>query len=330
LAVAAAVTAAVCGADSSAGGNDVATVRQRLLTTLWWNGNATATAHAAWDLAATLLPNKTWPDINYDDPGDRSVWLTFSHITRVVTMCAAVSNPASPAFNASGIIGPIRNALAFWLEMDFQNDNWWFNMIGVPQQVSGAFLMLQVTPGAVSGGFPSPWDVTRGYTIMYRAQWWNASLGYIVDGANLAWMMQVQLVRGVLPAAVNMTALNQGFARLWQEAKVVNRTTDFALAEGVQADWSYAFHGPQLQIASYGQAGCDPGGGGERGVCCHLPTTPHPPLPVVAGLQRGDAAVERRRQWHTVGHHHPCTRSQRPAVRLLGARLQLDGGGQQL
>ena len=87
---------------------------------------------------------------------------------------------------------------------------------------------------------------------MWRAAWWNASLGYEVTGANLAWMMQTQLTRGVLPTAVNASALSQGFARLWQEVKVVNDTND-GLNQGIQVDASYHMHSAQLQVASYGQ-----------------------------------------------------------------------------
>ena len=47
-------------------------------------------------------------------------------------------------------------------------------------------------------------------------------------------VMQVQLVRGVLPFAVNTTALDQAFAVLWQNVTVVNRSTNFALAQGIQ------------------------------------------------------------------------------------------------
>lgn len=60
-------------------------------------------------------------------------------------------------------------------------------------------------------------------------------------------------MRGVLPFALNASAVDQGFARAWREAHVVNRSMDFSLAQGVQVDWSFAFHGPQLQIGSYGQ-----------------------------------------------------------------------------
>lgn len=60
-------------------------------------------------------------------------------------------------------------------------------------------------------------------------------------------------MRGVLPFLPNASALDGGFAALWGSAVVVNRSTGYAAAQGVQWDASYQFHGPQLQIASYGQ-----------------------------------------------------------------------------
>jgi hypothetical protein len=67
----------------------------------------------------------------------------------------------------------------------------WFNIIWVPQTYATIYLLLGSSPAAVAGGFPTPAELSAGLRDMFRAAWWNASLGYEVSGANLAWMLQV-------------------------------------------------------------------------------------------------------------------------------------------
>ena len=230
----------------------LAVVRQRLLDELIFlpTSALASAAVSARQYAASLLPNHTWPDIDYHDPGDRALWLTEGHLTRTYVMVAAWATPGSPAFGEGQLVSSARNSLAWWLEADPQNDNWWFNLISVPQLIANIYNLFSAGNAT---SWPSQWDIERGYMIMYRSAWWNESLGYETTGANLAWMIQTQLVRGVLPFAPNETALDQGFSRLWAESRVVNRSLDFEAAQGIQWDYSYSFHGPQIQVASYGQ-----------------------------------------------------------------------------
>ena len=253
-----ALTIAACAlaAAASASADDLATVRQRLLDLLCYpslSSNITALAAEAKTYAANLLPNATWPDIDYNDYNDRADWKTDAHIVRTNVLVQASSWPASPLYGDVAIFNASRRALLTWSQQDWQNSNWWWDIISLPQAYSCRYLMMGVAPQPARSDFPTDFERSKGLEIMFRATWWNASLGYEVTGANLAWMIQAQLARGALPFAENVTALQQGFVRLWQEAKVVPRSTDGNLAQGIQHDWGYFFHGPQLQIGSYGQ-----------------------------------------------------------------------------
>lgn len=227
-------------------------VRQRLLAQYIYlpASELASAAVSARQFASSLLPNHTWVDINYDDPGDRAIWKTETHLTRTYTMVAAWADPGSPAHGEGALVSSARNSLAWWLEADPQNENWWFNLISTPQIIASIFNLFSAGNAT---SWPSQWDIERGFMIMYRSAWWNSSLGYESSGANLAWMVQTQLVRGILPFAPNQSALDQGFARLWEESRTVNRSLDFEAAQGIQVDHSYSFHGPQIQVASYGQ-----------------------------------------------------------------------------
>ena len=262
------LAAARAGGGAVGGGDDTATVRQRMLEAFcWppsWAGSPPALAAGAAEArahAAALLPNCTWPDVNYDDPQDRTIWATAVHSQRVQLMAAALSFAGSPAFNDAALFDATRCALGAWLRADWTNQNWWWTILETPQTIAASVLMLDVLPPAAGRApFPSAAEAAAALSITLRAAWWNASLGYIVTGANLAWMVQAQLLRGAWPSLPNASALDGGFARLWQEVKFVHWVPGCDIDgacngtnQGVQADTSWHFHGPQLQTAQYGQ-----------------------------------------------------------------------------
>lgn len=170
--------------------DDMATVRGRLLDLLCMPlpGALPGVIAQAARYEAHLLPNGTWPDINYNDPNDRAVWQTEQHLDRVTSMAQAVSAGAG----GPSLVNATRLALGWWSRADPQNVNWWWDIVKVPQTYSIVNLLLGVAPLAQAAGFPSPAELDAGLRDMFRAAWWNASLGYEVSGANLAWMLQVR------------------------------------------------------------------------------------------------------------------------------------------
>jgi chondroitin AC lyase len=267
-----ALAAASGGIPAAAGGvgdDDVATVRQRMLEAFcWpssWASSPAALAAGAADarkLAAALLPsNCTWADVDYSDSQDRTIWATAVHTQRVQLMAAALSFAGSPAYNDASLFDAARCALGAWFRGNFTNVNWWWTILETPQTIAASVLMLDVLPPAAGRApFPSAAEAAAALNITLRAAWWEASLGYIVTGANLAWMIQAQLLRGAWPSLLNTSALDGGFARLWQEVKTVHWIPGCSIVgtcngtnQGIQADTSWHFHGPQLQTAQYGQ-----------------------------------------------------------------------------
>lgn len=233
--------------------DDFDTVRQRLLSLLCYASvnSLPSVVNDALIFSDRLLPNNTWADINYTDYMDRTIWNTSNHLSRVMMMTQAVSDPRSPQYGNASLVNSTRRAYSYWYTTDPQNLNWWFDIIFVPQLFGCITLMLGELPSSFN--FPNPIEANKSLEFTYRAAWWNSSLGYETTGANLDWMMQAQLTRGCFRYNENVTALQQGFTRLWEEAKIVNRSMDYNDAQGIQHDYSYFFHGPQLQIGSYGQ-----------------------------------------------------------------------------
>jgi hypothetical protein len=239
--------------------DDIETVRLRMLSTYGWGSNTSlginSTVMQALSFAESLNSSGMWSDINYNDYNDRTIWATAVHMNRVSTMSAALSIPSSPVYNLDPLFNKTRLALNAWYLGDWKNSNWWWDILEMPQIHSISFLMLDVLPKNTNRAFPSPYELDRATNFSLRATWWNASLGYEVTAANLAWMVQAQLLRGVWPSQVNVTALTQGFSRMWEEVKIVDwdPTNQNGTNQGIQVDFSFHMHSAQIQTAQYGQ-----------------------------------------------------------------------------
>ena len=66
------------------------------------------------------------------------------------------------------------------------------------------------------GDNATSFEIEKIKEISYRAAWW---LHRPTDvGANLVWMIQVQLYRSL--ATNNITGIEQGFSRMWQDIAI--------------------------------------------------------------------------------------------------------------
>src|SRR5205814_10435107 len=124
---------------------------------------------------------------------------------------------------------PIERALDHWLEHDYRNPNWWHNEVGTPQLLGSAALLL--------GSDLSQDRLDKIVVIMKRSVWTKWT------GQNLVWGVTNQIMRGLLqndPALVT-----EAYSRLYDEVRV-------SMSEGIQPDFSFHQHGPQLYSGGYG------------------------------------------------------------------------------
>lgn len=161
-------------------------------------------------------------------------WRTAEHMYRITTMLQALTVNGSTVHNDSQLRTAVHCALNVWLVNDWQAPNWWFNEINIPFNVASQLLML--------GDNATSSETEKIKEISFRAAWWYHKPRDV--GANVVWMVQVEIYRSL--ATNNLTGLEQGFGRMWQD--VVVQTTDNV---GVQSDWSYHFHGTQLLLGAY-------------------------------------------------------------------------------
>ncbi len=171
----------------------------------------------------------TWPDIDYSSQ-IRSRWPVRDHLERARDLAKAWALPGGALRGDAAVKTAALRALDHWLAKDFRNPNWWHNEIGIPRAMSELLVLMDAEL--------SPEQRAAGLRIVARAK-----IGR--TGQNLLWLAGITLTRGLLendPALV-------GVARAAIQGEVVQ-----GRGEGLQADFSFHQHGPQLQFGNYGLA----------------------------------------------------------------------------
>jgi len=171
-----------------------------------------------------LNPDGSFADVNYTDQS-RAEWLTHQHIVRCAELsCAYLQNPA--------LLEKVLNTLFFWYREDYRNPNWWYNDLGVPQQLR---LILLNCDQEI------PQDIRE--RMIRRLQ---TEIDPKWTGMNKLWFLENMIFRAVITkdAALLQTS-SEGIAGtifVSQEGQ-----------EGIQVDASFAQHSMQLYNHGYGR-----------------------------------------------------------------------------
>jgi chondroitin AC lyase len=177
---------------------------------------------------ASLAPAGHWADVDYTDLS-RTHWSPAQHTARMALLARAYHQPGTALSGSEEVARAVTSALSFWVEHDPQSDNWWFNCINTPRYLGQVLLLMgDAIP-------PSDWD--RAVAIVRRS-------GFERTGANLTWEAGNLLVLAC--ATRDGDLLRQAAAALTREIRV---TTE----EGIQPDYSFHQHGPQLYMSNYGE-----------------------------------------------------------------------------
>ncbi len=174
---------------------------------------------------AILSPDGSWPDIDYTDPFPPGGWAPDRHLQRTLDLARAWRASGGKRFHE-----PALRALDWWLERDPQPEGWWFQQIGIPLTVGRILLLLEADL--------TPEQRAIGLRILARGK-----LG--MTGQNLIWVAEVTILRGAFqrdPAPVA-----EAVARAAEEIRIAPRGK-----EGLQQDFSFHQHGPQIYSGGYG------------------------------------------------------------------------------
>ncbi len=179
------------------------------------------------EYAQTILPDGSWPDINYADT-KRSGWEPKKHAERILeTAKYLYAHPEDQEIRTKAMPA-IHTALAYWFREKPVCLNWWYNEIGLPKTFGPAFLILkdELSPGELQGAIE----------VMEQAK-----IG--MTGQNKVWLAGNVLMRAILQE--NETLLREARQAILEEI-----TT--GAPEGIKSDWSFHQHGPQQQFGNYG------------------------------------------------------------------------------
>ena len=226
-------------ANSASADADLAVVRERFVRSVLPVGeDAVAEVNAASrKYAATLGADGSWGDIRYTDDA-RSVWANGEHLNRMLVMAKAARVARDGGHADDALEGKILLALKWWTDHDYQNPNWWWNEIGVPELLGeiGSLLGPQLPDDARA----------KVVTIMKRSDWHKLMVGTSPwTGANLTWSTGIGIVRGCLEN--DATPVEEGFQRMFEEIVIEPQPKD-----GMEQDYSFHQHGVQLYNGGYG------------------------------------------------------------------------------
>jgi chondroitin AC lyase len=92
-------------------------------------------------LMATIRPDGTWPEINYQDVSNTGFQHSI-HLDNLVEMSRAYKKKDSKLKGDPQIKKVIYSALDYWLANNFICENWWWNQIGTPNALVSMLLIM--------------------------------------------------------------------------------------------------------------------------------------------------------------------------------------------
>ena len=179
------------------------------------------------DYLSTLNPDGQWRDINYADT-KRSGWEPKLHADRVLELAKLYHTPGTAYYHSDEVEEAIHRALHYWFTAKPRCLNWWYNQIGVPKTFGPAFILMEEQL--------SEEEKASAIRLMEEAK-------FGMTGQNKVWLAGNVLIRALL----------EDDATLVRAARdTIASEIRLGEAEGIQPDWSFHQHGPQLQFGNYG------------------------------------------------------------------------------
>ncbi len=176
--------------------------------------------------------NKCWKDIDYSAK-DRGSWPSTRHVTRMYSLAKLYKSEGNKWENSETLSKLLHSSMAWWFENMPVCPNWWHNEIGVPKKMTTVLVMMrdELTQEEIEGGLK----------VLKKSKFGRT-------GQNKSWLAGNNLMKGLLiddPALVK-----QARDYIAEEIYITEE-------EGIQPDWSFHQHGPQVQFGNYGLAYAD-------------------------------------------------------------------------
>jgi chondroitin AC lyase len=168
-----------------------------------------------------------WKDIDYADM-NRGRWPSTLHVTRMYSLAKLYVAGNARWKSSQDISRLLHSAMAWWFENMPKCPNWWHNDIGVPKKLTAVLLMMR--------GELSAEEIAGGLKVLERSKFGRT-------GQNKVWLAGNNLMKGLLIDDEVLVIKARDFI-----AEEMCLTDE----EGIQKDWSFHQHGPQIQFGNYG------------------------------------------------------------------------------
>ena len=175
------------------------------------------------------LADGSWANIDYKDRS-ASVWFPSFHVIRMFHLAKSYCAENSALYHQERVLDGFISALKYWCDYENTSTNWWFTEIGINKILGPAVLMMEDR-------------LPETLKEKVLAQLERSRIGK--TGQNRVW----------LAGNVIYKALFQGDEQMLDSARNVMASEIYlTVQEGIQPDYSYHLHGPQLQFGNYGLA----------------------------------------------------------------------------
>ncbi len=171
--------------------------------------------------------NGSWNDIDYTTK-DRGSWHPTLHLTRMLALTKLYCHPSSQWYRDVTLGELIHKSIAYWGETMPKCPNWWHNDIGVPKKMITSMLCIREEL--------TPEEVAIGLKVLERSAFGKT-------GQNKVWLAGNQLMKGLLVDDEALVVKARNF--IAEEIVMTDK-------EGIQPDYSFHQHGPQMQFGNYG------------------------------------------------------------------------------
>jgi len=180
----------------------------------------------------TLQSDGSWKDVPYADNTINN-WLPNDHLLKMQNMIQAYIEKESRYYGDEKMFEAIVKAFEFWYLADPKSSNWWHNEIATPQALGEMLIMMRYGNKKLDGDLEA-----KLINRMKRGDVEKQA------GANKTDVALHYFYRALLTN--DQTLLVTAVRELFYPVMLVYRK------EGLQYDYAYLQHGPQLQISSYG------------------------------------------------------------------------------
>ncbi|CAA0202836.1 Chondroitinase-AC precursor containing a C-terminal secretion signal, family PL8_3 [Tenacibaculum maritimum] len=183
---------------------------------------------------STMKTDGSWTGIDYTDTSG-TLWAPFEHLKKLKKLAIAYTLSRSKHYQSATLFPKIEESLKYWGNYTTKSTNWWWNEIASPKELGVILILLRDGASKIPSAVETPLLTQMGS-------------GRTPDkeglGANKIDIATHYVYRGVLTqdATVLKTGVDEAFLS-------IALTDD---EEGLQHDYSFRQHGPQMAIFSYG------------------------------------------------------------------------------